>query len=242
MNESSLTGESVPVLKCALPKTQDYYSPTVQKKHTLYSGTEVLQQSPSHGEQNVCLVLFLVVLVLLSSFRVTNNAFLSKVYGVVCRTGFSTMKGELFHSMLFPKPIHFSFYTESYQFLGIMMAIGTLSFSPASLLCVFTLLMFFSLSLVYPPDFLFFSALASFAFSAWRLNTQGVTTLLFSLSLLHTLLLLLFHLDSWTPNRTQVFGSNNNCSASSTSSGFNHWDWFCFGQTSKARSVLHQPS
>eukprot|EP01102_Stenamoeba_stenopodia_P001111 TRINITY_DN10974_c0_g1_i1.p1 TRINITY_DN10974_c0_g1~~TRINITY_DN10974_c0_g1_i1.p1 ORF type:complete len:1106 (-),score=181.90 TRINITY_DN10974_c0_g1_i1:41-3358(-) len=102
INESSLTGESIPILKCSLPRTRDVYNLNAHKKHTLFSGTEVLQTSCAHDQ--------------------------SKVFGIVCRTGFATMKGELFHTMLFPKPIHFSFYTESYQFLMIMLLIALGSF------------------------------------------------------------------------------------------------------------------
>lgn len=44
MNESVLTGESTPVIKTELPHSNiDIYDPVVNKKYTLYSGTEVMQ-------------------------------------------------------------------------------------------------------------------------------------------------------------------------------------------------------
>ena len=45
VNESMLTGESVPVIKNCLSNTKDFYDPMVpdkSKKHTLYSGTKVI--------------------------------------------------------------------------------------------------------------------------------------------------------------------------------------------------------
>ena len=42
VNESMLTGESIPVIKNALPFTNDIYSPTQDQKYTLYGGTKVI--------------------------------------------------------------------------------------------------------------------------------------------------------------------------------------------------------
>lgn len=44
VNEAMLTGESIPVFKTELPNTTDkIYDPNKDTKHTLYSGTEVIQ-------------------------------------------------------------------------------------------------------------------------------------------------------------------------------------------------------
>jgi len=46
VNESMLTGESVPVIKNALQKVTQIYDPQVYdsiKKYTLFSGTKVIQ-------------------------------------------------------------------------------------------------------------------------------------------------------------------------------------------------------
>lgn len=40
------------------------------------------------------------------------------------RTGFNTSKGQLFFSILFPKPIKFQFYSDSWKFLFIMVCIA----------------------------------------------------------------------------------------------------------------------
>ncbi len=39
VNESMLTGESIPVIKNALPFTNDIYDPIDDQKYTLYGGT-----------------------------------------------------------------------------------------------------------------------------------------------------------------------------------------------------------
>lgn len=48
--------------------------------------------------------------------------------GLVLSTGFSTGKGELFRSILFPKPISFAFERDSYRYLGVLSAIAIAAF------------------------------------------------------------------------------------------------------------------
>nr|XP_022336548.1 probable cation-transporting ATPase 13A3 isoform X1 [Crassostrea virginica] len=102
VNESMLTGESVPVTKTPLTHQEDeeMYSPDLHKRHTLFSGTQILQT------------------------RFYGN---SKVKAVVVRTGFRTAKGELVRAILFPKPLDFKFYRDAMKFilfLGCMAALG----------------------------------------------------------------------------------------------------------------------
>ena len=42
VNESMLTGESIPVIKNALPLTNDIYDPEGDSKYTLYGGTKTI--------------------------------------------------------------------------------------------------------------------------------------------------------------------------------------------------------
>jgi P-type E1-E2 ATPase len=42
VNESMLTGESIPVIKSSLPFTNDVYDPDTDTKYTLYGGTKVI--------------------------------------------------------------------------------------------------------------------------------------------------------------------------------------------------------
>jgi len=42
VNESMLTGESIPVIKSALPYSHDIYDPDKDQKYTIYGGTKVI--------------------------------------------------------------------------------------------------------------------------------------------------------------------------------------------------------
>ncbi|MBN8488286.1 MAG: hypothetical protein J0M20_11265 [Burkholderiales bacterium] len=52
MNESSLTGESVPVVKDAIPWGEEVYRPdsAAHAKYTIYGGTSVLQVTSRGGQ------------------------------------------------------------------------------------------------------------------------------------------------------------------------------------------------
>uniref|UniRef100_A0A452SHP4 Polyamine-transporting ATPase 13A2 n=1 Tax=Ursus americanus TaxID=9643 RepID=A0A452SHP4_URSAM len=101
VNESSLTGESVPVLKTALPEGPAPYCPDTHRRHTLFCGTLVLQARAFVGPH---------------------------VLAVVTRTGFCTAKGGLVSSILHPRPINFKFYKHSMKFvaaLSVLALLGT---------------------------------------------------------------------------------------------------------------------
>lgn len=102
VNESSLTGESIPVLKTALPEGPQPYCPETHRRHTLFCGTLVLQARAYLGP---------------------------RVLAVVTRTGFCTAKGGLVSSILHPRPISFKFYRHSMKFvaaLSILALLGTI--------------------------------------------------------------------------------------------------------------------
>ncbi|XP_014666012.1 PREDICTED: probable cation-transporting ATPase 13A3 isoform X2 [Priapulus caudatus] len=93
VNESMLTGESVPVTKTPLPNPKGEevsYSIKQHSRHTLFCGTKIIQ-TRYYGNE--------------------------KVKAVVVRTGFSTAKGELVRAIMFPKPIDFKFNRHSYYFV-----------------------------------------------------------------------------------------------------------------------------
>lgn len=102
VNESMLTGESVPVMKSSLPLNDedetDFYDPERHKRHTLFSGTNVIQ-TRYYGE--------------------------SHVLAVVARTGFDTAKGSLVRSILYPKPIGFKFDKHAKWFIMVLFCIAT---------------------------------------------------------------------------------------------------------------------
>jgi P-type E1-E2 ATPase len=88
VDESSLTGETVPVVKTLLPSTQQVpFSIDRHKAHVLFAGSKVIQvKKPSSGSQS-------------DASTTTRDG----VLGLVVSTGFSTSKGELFRTLLFPK-------------------------------------------------------------------------------------------------------------------------------------------
>ncbi|KAJ4461024.1 ion-transporting P-type ATPase [Paratrimastix pyriformis] len=88
LNESMLTGESVPVIKNPLPYSEDENETLdpLDKGMILFGGTKVIQARPT-----------------------TQG---SPVLGIAIRTGFATAKGALLRSMMFPKPSSFRFYQD----------------------------------------------------------------------------------------------------------------------------------
>uniref|UniRef100_A0A8D3BL68 ATPase cation transporting 13A2 n=1 Tax=Scophthalmus maximus TaxID=52904 RepID=A0A8D3BL68_SCOMX len=104
VNESMLTGESVPVLKTPLPAGEGKYSSETERRHTLFCGTTLIQAKgggPGGGG----------------------------AVAVVTSTGFFTAKGNLVSSILYPQPINFRFYQDSIKFLlilGLVAFIGSI--------------------------------------------------------------------------------------------------------------------
>uniref|UniRef100_A0A3Q3GGC5 ATPase 13A3 n=1 Tax=Labrus bergylta TaxID=56723 RepID=A0A3Q3GGC5_9LABR len=110
VNESMLTGESVPVTKTNLPNPEpgerreeadSAYNTEEYKRHTLFCGTNVIQTRFYTGEL---------------------------VKAVVVRTGFSTAKGQLVRSILYPKPTDFKLYRDAYLFLLCLVAVAGIGF------------------------------------------------------------------------------------------------------------------
>ncbi|VVC45388.1 Hypothetical protein CINCED_3A014162 [Cinara cedri] len=102
VNESMLTGESVPVTKTPIPGSTDLkFDIKEHARHTLYCGTTVIQ-TRFYGEGRVC--------------------------AVVVRTGFHTSKGSLVRSILYPTPVDFEFERDSYKFIQVLAGIAAIGF------------------------------------------------------------------------------------------------------------------
>ena len=104
VNESMLTGESVPVTKAPFSQAsgnQAVYSEKSHAKHTLFSGTSVLQS------------------------RTYSN---DHCYAIVINTGFHTMKGELIRSILYPKPMSFRLFFDAIMFVVFLLCVAMIGF------------------------------------------------------------------------------------------------------------------
>ncbi|RLU24127.1 hypothetical protein DMN91_004336 [Ooceraea biroi] len=100
LNESMLTGESVPVTKTPVPSSNDViYNTKEHARHTLFCGTRVIQ-TRYYGTE--------------------------KVLAVVIRTGFNTSKGGLVRSIMYPPPVDFKFEQDSYKFVMMLACIASI--------------------------------------------------------------------------------------------------------------------
>ncbi|KAL0810077.1 hypothetical protein ABMA28_010891 [Loxostege sticticalis] len=97
LNESMLTGESVPVTKTALLRTEHPFDMKEHASSILFCGTKVIQT------------------------RYYNN---EPVRALVLRTGYNTSKGQLVRSILYPVPADFKFDRDSYKFIFILAVIA----------------------------------------------------------------------------------------------------------------------
>ena len=99
MNESMLTGESVPITKTSCSPENVLYSPKEHEKHTLKCGTQVIQTRRRKDQM---------------------------VKAVVIRTGYLTTKGDLVRSILYPPPVDFQFESDSYKFIMFLAMVATI--------------------------------------------------------------------------------------------------------------------
>ncbi|XGW32615.1 hypothetical protein V3C99_017286, partial [Haemonchus contortus] len=107
VNESMLTGESVPITKVALPAVSEdeenmRFCFDKHSKHILYCGTQVLQTRYYQGKL---------------------------VKAIVLRTAYATLKGQLVRSIMYPKPIDFRFTKDLFKFVAFLFCIALFGFA-----------------------------------------------------------------------------------------------------------------
>ena len=105
VDDSSLTGESVPVVKVSLgvfEKRGEKYSPERCKTSMIYGGSKIEEIKKMQ-------------------YELSTPGEPSRVVGVVTATGFNSTKGELFRSIIFPTkivlPINYYSYSSSFLFI-----------------------------------------------------------------------------------------------------------------------------
>ncbi|KAG5353753.1 hypothetical protein C0989_002536 [Termitomyces sp. Mn162] len=126
VNESMLTGESVPVSKIPM-KDEDLLcwqnSKDENSKCMLYGGTKVVRIrgfiDPDGSSRPA--------LALVARTGIPNHFWVSHGSDFVS-SAFNTTKGALVRSMLYPRPIGFKFYRDSVRFIGILAGIAVLGF------------------------------------------------------------------------------------------------------------------
>ncbi|XP_052127712.1 polyamine-transporting ATPase 13A3 isoform X3 [Frankliniella occidentalis] len=154
VNESMLTGESAPVTKSSPPHSDEIYDPHIHRRHTLFCGTQVIQTRYYGNHQ---------------------------VSALVIRTGFSTSKGELLRSVMFPKPMGFRFYEDSLKFVTFLFFVAAFGMSYCVYLYVqreassetITLRTLDIITIVVPPA-LPAAMTAGTVFSQSRLKKKGI--------------------------------------------------------------------
>ncbi|KAG0243506.1 hypothetical protein BGW41_002046 [Actinomortierella wolfii] len=129
VNESMLTGESVPVSK--IPVTNQALQhldlslatmPPEIARHFLFCGTKIIRARPGSPTKK-------------AAKSGDEDNYLQQEpdepprgIALVVRTGFNTTKGTLVRSMLFPKPNNFKFYRDSFRFIGVLAIIASIGF------------------------------------------------------------------------------------------------------------------
>ena len=103
INEAMLTGESTPIIKSQIPKIKDHFDYEADKKYFLFAGTKIIQKRSRDKK---------------------------KLLGLVTEIGFSTIKGNLIRSILYPKKMDEKFEKDSYKYIAFMSCLCVAGFAP----------------------------------------------------------------------------------------------------------------
>ncbi|KAI8804374.1 hypothetical protein BJ742DRAFT_825014 [Cladochytrium replicatum] len=143
VNESMLTGESVPVSKVSISdedlqtldfSNEDPISSSRVSRFFLFSGTKIIRVRP--GQRHSSLPRNYDSDAALNFSRASSSSAPQApppgALVMVVRVGFGTTKGSLVRSMLFPKPNDFKFYRDSFKFIGVLACVSAVGFVFAS--------------------------------------------------------------------------------------------------------------
>lgn len=97
LNESMLTGESIPVVRKSIPADEKLSDNLENKASILYAGTKLMRVRGGNSR---------------------------RALGMVLRTGFDTFKGFLIRQIIFPPPLKFKFYEDSIKYIFFMISIA----------------------------------------------------------------------------------------------------------------------
>lgn len=90
LNESMLTGESIPVVRKSIPAEESLSANLENKASILYAGTRLMRVRGGNSRRALAMVI---------------------------RTGFDTFKGFLIRQIIFPPPLKFKFYEDSIKYI-----------------------------------------------------------------------------------------------------------------------------
>ena len=102
INESMLTGESTPIVKNQIQRINNDFNIKEQSNNILFAGTKLIQKRPFNNDKVLC---------------------------IVHSTGFSTIKGSLIRSILYPKNLDYKFKQDSIKYICIMAFLSVFGFS-----------------------------------------------------------------------------------------------------------------
>ena len=101
INESMLTGESTPIIKNQIQRINNDFNIKEQSNNILFAGTKLIQKRSINNEKILC---------------------------IVHSTGFSTIKGSLIRSILYPKNLDYKFKQDSIKYICIMAFLSVFGF------------------------------------------------------------------------------------------------------------------
>lgn len=97
LNESMLTGESIPVVRKSIPADETLAENLDNKASILYAGTKLMRVRGGNSRRALAMTI---------------------------RTGFDTFKGFLIRQIIYPPPLKFKFYEDSFKYILFMICLA----------------------------------------------------------------------------------------------------------------------